>query len=521
MKDRERKGAFYTPQIWVNISQKYLAETFGENWQEEYYIWDCAAGTGNLLAGLTKKYRVWASTLDRQDVDVMKDRIKNGANLLENHVFQFDFLNDEFDAVKEDKTTKLPQSLLDVINDPEKRKKLIIYINPPYAEAANYGKSKDGVSSTMVYKKFKDKVSFAVNELFSQFFTRINEQLPNAKLASFSTLKYVTATNFARFRNSFNAAYKKGFVCRANTFDNVTGNFPIAFLIWDLEKKEEIKEVKCDVLGNDGKIEGIKSFFAVKKGNVINDWLRTFYNNENIIGHLRFVGPDFQGNRGVFFTNEPKQSDIKESRLTAISQKNVLQMCMYLSIRHCIDSNWLNDRDQFLYPNEKWKADTEFQNDCFTLALFHGQNKITSKGGVNHWIPFTPEEVESKEAFKSTFMSDFINGKLRNNTPINLLTESTIAPVRETALTFSSDAKSVFAAGLELWKYYHAEEKVNVNASLYDIKAYFQARDKNGRMKNKSEDETYNKLIGDLREKLNILVRKIEPKVYEYEFLKE
>jgi hypothetical protein len=49
-------------------------------------------------------------------------------NLLENHVFQFDFLNDDF--------SKLPQSLQDIINDEEKRKKLIIYINPPYAEAA-------------------------------------------------------------------------------------------------------------------------------------------------------------------------------------------------------------------------------------------------------------------------------------------------------------------------------------------------------------------------------------------------
>jgi hypothetical protein len=58
----------------------------------------------------------------------MKDMIKNKSiNLLENHVFQFDFLNDDF--------SKLPQSLQDIINDEGKGKKLIIYINPPYAEA--------------------------------------------------------------------------------------------------------------------------------------------------------------------------------------------------------------------------------------------------------------------------------------------------------------------------------------------------------------------------------------------------
>jgi uncharacterized protein (DUF3820 family) len=52
---RERKGSFYTPRIWVELSQKYLADVFGEDWQEEYYVWDCAAGTGILLAGLTNK----------------------------------------------------------------------------------------------------------------------------------------------------------------------------------------------------------------------------------------------------------------------------------------------------------------------------------------------------------------------------------------------------------------------------------------------------------------------------------
>ena len=44
------------------------------------------------------------------------------------HVFQFDFLNDDF--------SKLPEGLLEIIMT-QKRKKLVIYINPPYAEAAS------------------------------------------------------------------------------------------------------------------------------------------------------------------------------------------------------------------------------------------------------------------------------------------------------------------------------------------------------------------------------------------------
>ncbi|MGN1247718.1 MAG: hypothetical protein ACI4UO_03930, partial [Paludibacteraceae bacterium] len=120
---RERKGSYFTPAIWVEKSQEYLADVFGENWQDEYYIWDCCAGTGNLLANLTNKYRIWASTLDMADVKVMWERIETmgeGANLLRQHVFQFDFLNDSFDD------PKLPQSLREVLQDEEKRKHLII-----------------------------------------------------------------------------------------------------------------------------------------------------------------------------------------------------------------------------------------------------------------------------------------------------------------------------------------------------------------------------------------------------------
>ncbi|WP_027003805.1 hypothetical protein, partial [Hugenholtzia roseola] len=40
---RERKGSFFTPQIWVELSQKYLTEVLGQDWQDEYYVWDCAA----------------------------------------------------------------------------------------------------------------------------------------------------------------------------------------------------------------------------------------------------------------------------------------------------------------------------------------------------------------------------------------------------------------------------------------------------------------------------------------------
>jgi hypothetical protein len=62
---------------------------------------------------------------------------------------------------------------------------------------------------------------------------------------------------------------------------------------------------------------------------------------------------------------------------------------------------------------------------------------------------------------------------------------------------------------------------VNVNASLYHIREYFQGRKAQGRMNSKSDDATYTALISELRNKLSILAEKIQPKVYEYGFLLE
>ncbi|MCX6147271.1 MAG: DUF559 domain-containing protein [Candidatus Kapabacteria bacterium] len=751
---RERKGSFYTPQIWVELSQKYLADTLGENWQDEYYIWDCAAGTGNLLNGLTNKYYIWASTLDKQDVEVMKDRIKNGANLLEDHVFQFDFLNDDF--------TKLPQELKKIINDTKKRKKLVMYINPPYAEAttaktvSGTGENKSGVSTlNKANVFFKDKIGNASNEIFALFMAQIYYKIPDCTLAQFSKMKFIQGTNFIKFKDFFKAGYKNGFVVPAETFDNVKGSFPIGFTIWDLDKKEKIDEIPCDVYNNNVNQIRIKTFYG-ELPQSINKWLTNFYisNSKNYTAMLSSRGNDFQNQKFIYLAANIK-NNTHDTKVN-INEINSIPISIYFSVRHCIDATWLNDRDQFLYPNYGWESDLEFQNNCLAFTLFHGQNRISSKEGTNHWIPFTESEVDAKEKFESNFMTNFIKGKIKRDatTELNLfdsietknsplwrggllqqdgvvlnsntgeilkdgvlLNQSNVPPhlsgtppqegnlgkdtfnsppmeewqtmsdevvlnspsldgnlkkrntvnfislpynpkLKERAkelrkagnlaevlfwnevkngkfkgldfdrqkiignyivdfycsntntvveidgsshddkqeydaerdafliglglevihisdidvktnlssvfkmldehpafqensieepprllqakstppqdgngLVFSPEAKAVFDAGRELWKYYHSQIKIpkfsnevnnaSVNASLYDIREYFQGRNAKGTMNSKSDDEEYMKLIKNLRDKLKILAKKIEPKVYEYGFLKE
>ena len=497
---RERKGAYFTPRIWVEKSQEYMAEYFGENYQDEYYIWDCAAGTGNLLAGLTNKYNIYASTLDMADVQVMRDMAEHKtANLLKDHIFQFDFLNDNF--------SQLPQSLQDIINDPEKRKKLILYINPPYAETAtnktqeDWRLNKRGVSFTEVQRKYSWEIWIATKELFAQFLYRIYKEIPNCKIANFSKLKNSQGANFEQFRRSFLAKLEKIFIVPGNTFDNVSWDFPIGFFIWNCEIKDGQDHFYADIYDKIGIYLWKKFIFTPLKNRFLTDWYKVYHTRDlspNLLWAIWLYWSDFQHSNFIRITNVSNHPN----RYTFISKENLLETSIYLSVRHCIKAEWHNDRDQFLRPKDWREQDSEFQTDCLIFTLFHGQNRITSSenDGINDRIPFTEQQVEAREKFKSHFMTDFLKDKVR-----------------------SLEAEKVYQAWLALWRYYHeacSKDQYLANASLYEIREYFQWRNEKGKMNAKSSDETYTKLIGNLRSELKNLASKIAEKVYEYEFLK-
>ena len=568
---RERKGSFFTPARWVELSQQYIAAELGENWQEEYYVWDCCAGTGNLLAGLTNKYNIYASTLDKADVYAMVQRIelmnaaaidkqKGGANLLENHVFQFDFLNDPLlDETDKNgnviKKSKLPKSLQEIISDPEKRKKLVIYINPPYAEAGDSkqlsgtGKNKTDVAvKTTVYKKYLNKIGIAGRELFAQFIIRIYDELPTVVLAHFSTLKIVQAPNFREFRQSFRAKLGRSFLVPANTFDNVKGLFPIGFFTWHTDIKEDFSGMMSDVYNSDGDYIGNKYVYSYDEsmGN-IGKWVNELRDdkNANKLGYMSNGRNDFQNQKLVYFVN--LKSQLPTPRGWWITPKNLLRMTIFVAVRHSIEATWLNDRDQFLYPNDKWENDLIFQSDCIVYSLFSGSNNIQSQYGINHWIPFTEDEVNAKEKFESHFMSDFIHGRIKKTIRTEeeqkeyekdsknyYVADAFAEPAINKSLCdgtkpliLSDQAKAVMDAGRGLWRYYHQQPiaKEKPNASFYDIRLYFQGTKttKSGKlqMNTESDDPTYTALIADLRQKQKELAKQIEPKVYEYGFLKK
>lgn len=548
---RERKGAFFTPQTWVSKAQSYLEKALGENYQSEYYIWDCAAGTGNLLTNLTESHRLYASTLDKADVEIMQElSSENALHLLPKHIFQFDFLNDEFfdkPCDKHAKTggggvdskckdcieSKLPKSLQEILKNDEKRKKLIIFINPPYAETATKRvneknrKNKVGVSFTETRLDYSNEIGIATKELFAQFMIRIYKEINGCILAQFSKLKIVQGPNFAKFRNVFKANFLKGFIAPADTFDNVKGQFPIGFTIWDTGVYEKITKIKTQIFNEVGSMIGTKAFHSYTESTFITDWYRQYHtrkiSDENL-GAIGLYGSDFQHNNFIRITN-PNQHP---NRWTFITPNNLIPTSIYFSVRHCIKATWINDRDQFLSPNKKWEKDTEFHSDCLAFMLFHGQNRITSKEGINHFIPFSEKEIDAAEAFDSHFMQDFLQGKIKQDsksTDSKSLFKDELDFIPTKPLIFSDEAKEVLQAGKEIFKHYHTQAKdskdYNPNAALYDIKAHFQGFNDKGKMNppQKADDEAYKERLGTLNYALKNLAKKIEVKVYEYGFL--
>ncbi len=199
------------------------------------------------------------------------------------------------------------------------------------------------------------------------------------------------------------------------------------------------------------------------------------------------------------------------------------------------------------------------QNDNIDFSLSTKAQNDKNNESINHFIPFNAGEV-ADGSFLSDFMYKFINGKFGKNGTVSSLRASKsergnpqnkdrdcheVAPTSRNdgadnlfgdelkpksfiptkPLKFSKEAKAVFDAGREIWLYYHKhaknDQKYNENASLYDIKEHFQGRNEKGRMNARSDDETYNGLMANLRLALKELAIKITPKIYEYGFLRE
>ena len=484
--ERSFKGAYYTPLHVVDKAYDKLTETLGPNWQKDHIVWDMCCGVGNLEVKHSNPRNLYMSTLDQADIDVMK-ATKTCVSATR---FQYDYLNDDITddgQIDYSLSNKVPPALRKAIAE---GKKILVLINPPYAEAANRGntevklgtENKTGVATTKVGESMAN-FGYASRELFAQFLARIGIEMPTATVAMFSTMKYINAPNFEKFRQAWNAEYQGGFVLHNKAFDGLNGKFPIGFLIWKTAQlnvvKTPITEITVDVLDKTAQPIGEKIYCNVPNSKLLTNWIGRQKSNDtdalplinaitpttkitgvrrtkwadNAIGHMLCDSNDVQhaeqetaifssvhsiGHAGGFF----------------ITPENLLQAVTIFAVRKLVRPTWLNDRDQFLQPTEP--LTDEFLIDCLIWALLNRGNLTASANDlewdgkkwslVNHFIPYTEAEVDAPDRFESDFMVQYLADK-----------------------TLSDEATAVLDAGRSLWKAYFAHTDVRTVRDQYKL----------------------------------------------------
>lgn len=531
--ERSFKGAYYTPLNVVDKAYDKLNEVLGKNWQREYIVWDMCCGVGNLETKHSNPRNIYMSTLDQADIDVMKAT----KTCVAAERFQYDYLNDDITddgRIDYTLTNKIPIGLRKAIAE---NKKILVLINPPYAEATNANntavgndkaENKAGVAKTKI-SQFMDKYGKASNELFTQFVARIAQEMPNATLAMFSKLKYVNAPNFEKFRQNWSAKYLGGFIVHSKAFEGLKGNFPIGFLVWQTaqDKSYQINEITADVIDKNINPIGEKSFYNISNDKFLNVWInRPRANKQDVLPLKNAVSPstgkapvrvwsDDALGYLIFKGNDPQNSDATcilssvygDGHGVYITRENLMPIFVMFLIRKIIKPTWINDRDQFLQPTVELPQ--EFIDDCLVWMLFNGSNLTASADGlewndktwsiVNHFIPYAESEVNAPSRFESDFMVQYIADK-----------------------EFSAEAVSVLDSGRKLWKaYFEHTDSYDVREEYKLNRAdvgWYQIRNA---LKKRNESSDYPPVsFAEFESAYKELSDKLRPLVFEYGFLK-
>jgi hypothetical protein len=229
---RRRKGEFFTPTIWVNEAHKMITQAFGENWKDEYVVWDPASGTLNLTRDYNFK-ELYCSTIEASDLQTA-DQMGYNPEAVK---FQYDFLNDGIVDGKIDieGDTKLPEGLKRALLE---GKKMIVFMNPPYGRASSditgKGVSRTGLAISKINEMMNDnKFGQSSSQLYAQFIFR-SSLYKNCNICIFAKSLYKTGSSFTNFRNNFyqKFQYVDGMLFSAAHFDGVSDTWGIDFSVW-------------------------------------------------------------------------------------------------------------------------------------------------------------------------------------------------------------------------------------------------------------------------------------------------
>lgn len=540
---RRFHGEFFTPIKFAKKALDYLEITLGKNWwaSGEYRLWDMACGTGNLEYYLPTDAlpSCYLSTLYREEVEHI-ERLFSSATC-----FQYDYLNDDIDCIFGGglfQDWKLPKNLRNDLANP--KIKWVILINPPFATSQTAGTSgatsKKDVSDTQIRKVMhKQNLGEVSRELFAQFLYRIKHEFHGKKahLGLFSKLKYINANNDQKFRDTvFQFAFEQGFVFSSVNFSGTSkaSQFPVGFLIWNLSNKQLIDNQKVTLDVFDVNVEKIskKNVLIEHRDKFLSKWINRpaakikfppFGSSINIkhdnkdprdrvgegfLASLMCCGNDIQHQNFTAFLSGPYVS----AGALSVTPENFEQAMVVHAVRRIPKANWINDRDQFLKPNQE--ISQEFVNDCTVWNLFSNSNETVSMRNVkyenknyeivNHFFPFLKSEIKKWKITDPDILLTLSVGEERfmANWLINK--------------KLSIESESLFSIGREIYQQYfthlHQIRTQKFKIETWDA-GWWQVRNA------LQEQNIAIDLFEELKEKHTALKHKIRPQIDTYGFL--
>jgi hypothetical protein len=484
---RRRTGAYFTPPIWVKESQKMITECLGENWRDEYIVWDCACGTANMTRDNNFK-ELYLSTIEEGDINTIKDMgFNRGAT-----IFKYDFLGEVgIDGVPEGLKKAMAEG-----------KKILVYINPPYGTASG-NKSKDNVKSNIAVnavqeEMIKVKYGDAQKQLYTQFLYKIQtlQKKYNCSISIglFSPTAFLTGCYYKKFRNDFldNFSLDGGYIMSSTEFSDVGSSWGLSFSVWRTNQSANknsfifrLKELNKETFTVNELIT--KTVYNIADEQDASYWIRSGIKNyskfdspqlssginvridgggkmcDDAIGYIYCAGNSIQtNNTNISLLSSCFHGDSQGFAFCVNDFNNIVS---YFTARKSIMPTWINCKDEYMVPNTEHPDYAQWNNDAIVYALFNNSSQQSSLRDIdykgkkwdiqNHFFFMSNKEM-SELANKHNFNEMYQDAKRFNEDRYvyNLLQTTNLSDDAKEILEM---ARELIRKSFEMRTTYHAE----------------------------------------------------------------
>ena len=399
---RRRQGAFFTPVHFTDFAHRMIEKELGENWRDEYVVYDCCWGTG----GLTRDYRfkeLYCSTLDKGELELGSRYNPEAVK------WQMDFLNDGEEC--------FDKGLIQAFKD---NKPIVFFINPPYGTACTYdNNSKAGTNNTAIRDEMNETKFGGSENLQHQFMYRITKivqkyNLTNAYFALFSNPIWLSGAKQGKFLKNFSSQWecKDGYLFQASHFADVSDAWGISLTLWKSDNQatpiteynmkliDVLDDGSIDVFGHHTiynsydkikasdwvkepvrKLKTTNAYPAITSGLVLKEENVRASGIVNQLGYCLNNANSIQDNQqkvAMFSTT------YGHGHGHGICKENFTRCTALFTARKLIENTWINHADEYIAPNENHPDYKRFEAESIVFSLFENKSNQTSMRQITY-----------------------------------------------------------------------------------------------------------------------------------------